>query len=71
MSVKKMTFFFVNSYVIIAGDKTVLFDCGAILEPEKLPAFLEEQGVDPKDIDLIILSLNTSTTCSCLAHGRN
>lgn len=56
MSVKKMTFFFVNSYVIKAGDKTVLFDCGAILEPEKLPAFLEEQGVDPKDIDLIILS---------------
>ena len=56
MSVKKMTFFFVNSYVIKAGDITVLFDCGAILEPEKLPAFLEEQGVDPKDIDLIILS---------------
>lgn len=56
MGVKKLTFFFVNSYVIEAGAKTVLFDCGAILEPEKLPAFLEEQGVNPAEINLIIVS---------------
>lgn len=56
MSVQRMTFFFVNSYVIKAGDKTILFDCGAILEPEKLADFVAEQGVDPKEIDLIIVS---------------
>lgn len=56
MDVKIMTFFFVSAYVIKAGGKTVLFDCGAILEPEKLSGFLEEQGVDPAEIDLIIVS---------------
>ena len=56
MSVQRITFFFVNAYIIKAGDKTVLFDCGAVLEPEKLADFLAEQGVDPKEIDLIVLS---------------
>lgn len=56
MSVQKLFFFFVNAYVIKAGDKTILFDCGAVLEPEKLAGYLEEQGVDPKEIDLIIVS---------------
>lgn len=56
MSIQKMTFFFVNAYVIKTGDTTILFDCGAILDPKDLPGFLEEQGVDPADIDLIIVS---------------
>lgn len=55
MEIKKLTFFFVNAYAI-RGEKTVLFDTGAVLEPEALPEFLNQNGVDPKEIDLIIIS---------------
>lgn len=55
MEIKKLTYFFVNTY-LIRGEKTVLFDAGAVLEPEALPGFLEENGVDPKEIDLIVIS---------------
>lgn len=55
MEIKKLTFFFVNAYVI-KGEKTVLFDTGAVIDPAELPAYLEENGVDPKEIDMIIVS---------------
>ena len=44
MDIKKLFFFFVNAYVI-KGEKTILFDTGAVLEPEALPAFCAENGV--------------------------
>ena len=56
MEIKKLFFFFVNAYVIKAGDTTILFDTGCILPPGQLPGFLEENGVDPKEIDLIVIS---------------
>lgn len=56
MEIKKLTFFFVNAYVIKSENKTVLFDTGAVIDPAELPAYLEQNGVDPKEIDLIILS---------------
>lgn len=55
LEIKKLTFFFVHAY-IIKGEKTVLFDTGAVIDPADLPAFLEQNDVDPKDIDLIVIS---------------
>ncbi len=55
VEIKKLQFFFVNAYVI-KGEKTILFDTGAVIPPEALPGFLEENGVDPKEIDLIVIS---------------
>ena len=53
--VKELTFFFVNAW-IIKGEKTVLFDTGAVVEPDQLEGFLAENGVDPKEIDYIVIS---------------
>lgn len=55
MEIKKLTFFFVNTY-LIRGEKTALFDTGAVVEPANLPEFLKQNDVDPKEIDIIILS---------------
>lgn len=55
VEIKKLVFFFVNVYVI-KGEKTILFDTGCLLPPEQLAGFLEENGVDPKEIDLIVIS---------------
>jgi len=55
VEIKKLTFFFVNAY-IIKGEKTVLFDTGGVLPPEELGGYLAQNGVDPKEIDLIIIS---------------
>ncbi len=50
----KPAFFFVNACVI-RGEKTVLFDTGGVLEPEDLPGFLKENGVDPGETGLIVI----------------
>lgn len=55
VEIKKLVFFFVNAYVI-KGEKTILFDTGCLLPPEQLAGYLEENGVDPKEIDLIVIS---------------
>ena len=70
MEIKKLLFFFVNAYVIKFGDKTVLFDTGCILPPEQLPGFLEENGVDPKEIDYIIVSHGHFDHCMLAAAWK-
>lgn len=52
--IKKLTSLFVNFYVI-RGEKTILFDTGAFLSPDQMKALLEENGIDPKEIELIVI----------------
>ena len=55
VEIKKLIFFFVNAYVI-KGEKTILFDTGCLLPPDQLAGYLAENGVDPKEIELIVIS---------------
>ena len=56
MEIKKLFFFFVNAYVITEGEHTILFDTGLMLPPEQLPGLCAENGIDPKKIELIVIS---------------
>ena len=53
--IKKFRTFFVNGYVV-KDEKTILFDTGALLEPEQLPGILEELDVSPQEIEYIVIS---------------
>ena len=54
--IKTITYMFVNTYLIRTDETTVLFDTGAALPPGELPEFLGRNGVDPREVQLIILS---------------
>lgn len=69
VEIKKLTFFFVNAYVI-KGEKTILFDTGAVIPPDQLAGFLAENGVDPKEIDTIVISHGHWDHCSLAAAWK-
>ncbi|MBQ9465119.1 MAG: hypothetical protein IJU67_07560, partial [Lachnospiraceae bacterium] len=45
MQIHKITFYWVNAFIIRSEDKTVLWDTGCLPEGETLPAFLEANGL--------------------------
>lgn len=53
--IKKFTTYFVNGY-IVKGDTTIMFDTGALFEPEQLPGILEGLEVSPEEIKYIVIS---------------
>lgn len=53
--IKTFTTYFVNGY-IIKGEKTILFDTGALVDPAELSGILAERGVSPEEIELIVIS---------------
>ena len=53
--IKMFTTYFVNCY-IVRGEKTIMFDTGTLFTPEQLPGVLEELGVAPDEIDIIVVS---------------
>ena len=53
--IKKFETYFVNGYVV-RDEKVVLFDTGALFEPEQLPGLLEHMGATPEEVEYIVIS---------------
>ena len=70
MEIKKLFFFFVNAYVITEGEHTILFDTGLLLPPEQIAGLCAENGVDPKKIELIVISHGHYDHCMLAAAWK-